>query len=50
MSDQPAKQVQASGTKITKEKLIEALRMSLQKDFSYSQTSGSKTVAIKLPN
>jgi hypothetical protein len=48
MSDTQAKQVQASGTKITKEKLIEALRKSPQKDFPYSQSSGSKTVVVVL--
>lgn len=48
MSDQLAKQVQSSGTKISKDKLIEMLRKSPQKDFSYSQSSGSKTVVITL--
>lgn len=48
MSDQLAKQVQASGTKISKEKLIEMLRKSPQKDYSYSQTAGSKTVVVTL--
>ena len=48
MSDQLAKQVQASGTKITKEKLIEALRKSPQKDFPYTQTAGSKTIVVML--
>lgn len=48
MSDQLAKQVQSSGTKISKEKLIEALRKSPQKDFPYSQSSGSKTVVVTL--
>jgi hypothetical protein len=48
MSDQLAKQVQASGTKITKEKLIEMLRKSPLKDFTYSQTAGSKTLIISL--
>lgn len=48
MSDQLAKQVQSAGTKISKDKLIEALRKSPQKDFSYSQLSGSKTVVVTL--
>lgn len=48
MSDQLAKQVQLSGTKISKDKLIEALRKSPQKDFQYSQSSGSKTVVVTL--
>ena len=38
MSDQLAKQVQSSGTKISKDKLIEALRKSPQKEFSFSQS------------
>ncbi len=48
MSDQLAKQVQLSGIKISKEKLLELLRKSPQKDFAYSQTAGSKTVVIAL--
>lgn len=48
MSDQLAKQVQASGTKISKDKLIEALRRSPQKDFPYSQSQASRTVVITL--
>lgn len=48
MSDQLAKQVQASGTKISKEKLIEMLRKSPQKDFPYTQTAGSKTIVVML--
>ncbi len=48
MSDQLAKQVQSSGTKISKEKLIEALRKCPQKEFQYSQSSASKTVVVTL--
>ena len=48
MSDSLAKQVQAAGTKISKEKLIEALRKSSHKDFPYYQSSGSKTVVVVL--
>jgi hypothetical protein len=48
MSDQLAKQVQSSGTKITKEKLLEAIRKSPQKEFSFSQSQGSKTVVVIL--
>lgn len=48
MSDQLAKQVQTSGTKISKEKLIEALRKSTQKDFPYSQSQNSKTIVVSL--
>jgi hypothetical protein len=46
MSDQLAKQVQSSGTKISKDKLIEMIRKSPQKDYPYAQSSGSKTVAV----
>lgn len=48
MSDQLAKQVQSSGTKISKDKLIDALRKCPQKDFPYSQSSGSKIVVVTL--
>lgn len=46
MSDSISKQVQNSGTKISKEKLIEAIRKSPQKDFAYSQSPNSKTVVV----
>ncbi len=49
MSDQLAKQVQSTGTKITKEKLLEAIRKSPQKEFSFSQSQGSKTVLVSVP-
>jgi hypothetical protein len=48
MSDQLAKQVQSTGTKITKEKLLEAIRKSPQKEFSFSQSQGSKVVTMLL--
>jgi hypothetical protein len=48
VSDQLAKQVQSSGTKISKDKLIEMIRKSPQKDYPYSQSSGSKTVVMTL--
>jgi hypothetical protein len=48
MSDQLAKQVQSSGTKISKEKLMEALRKSPQKDFPFFQSPNSKTVVLSL--
>ena len=48
MSDQLAKQVQSSGTKISKDKLIEMIRKCPQKDYPYSQSSGSKTVVVTL--
>ena len=48
MSDQLAKQVQSSGTKISKDKLIEALRKSPQKDFPYTQSSGSKVLVVTI--
>ena len=46
MSDQLAKQVQSSGTRISKDKLIEVVKKSPQKDFYYSQTQGSKASVI----
>jgi hypothetical protein len=49
MSDQLAKQVQSTGTKITKDKLLEAIRKSPLKEFSFSQSQGSKTVLVCVP-
>jgi hypothetical protein len=46
MSDQLAKQVQSTGTKITKDKLLEAIRKSPQKEFSFSQSQGSKSSVV----
>jgi hypothetical protein len=46
MSDQLAKQVQSTGTKITKEKLLEAIRKSPLKEFSFSQSQGSKSLVV----
>lgn len=49
MSDQLAKQVQSSGTKISKEKLIEAIKKSPQKEFSFSQSQNSKNAVVTIP-
>ena len=43
------KGTEKAGTKISKEKLIEALRKSTQKEFSFSQAQNSKTVVVVLP-
>ncbi len=43
------KGTEKAGTKISKEKLIEALRKSTQKEFSFSQSQNSKTVVVVLP-
>ncbi len=48
MSDQLAKQVQSTGTKITKDKLLEAIRKSPQKEFSFSQSQGSKSLVVQV--
>jgi hypothetical protein len=42
------KGTEKAGTKISKEKLIEALRKSPQKEFSFSQAQNSKTVVVVL--
>jgi len=46
MSEQLSKQVQATGTKITKDRLIEAIRKSPQKEFMFSQSPNSKTLVV----
>ena len=43
------KGTEKAGTKISKEKLIEALRKSTQKEFSFSQSQNSKMVVVVLP-
>ena len=48
MSDTLAKQIEKSGTKVTKEKLLELIRKSLAKEFSFSQSPNSKTVVVRL--
>jgi hypothetical protein len=44
MSDQPAKQIEKSGTKMSKDKLLELIRKSPFKEFSFSQSPNSKTI------
>ena len=46
MSDTIAKSVEKSGTKMTKEKLLEAIRKSPQKVFSFSQSPSSQVVTV----
>ena len=46
MSDQLAKQVQSSGTKISKDKLIEAIKKSPQREFSFFQSPNSKDLVV----
>jgi len=46
MSQQAIKEVQKSGTSITKEKLLAAIRKSSQMTFSYSQSSNSKEAVV----
>lgn len=51
MSNDLVKATEKSGTKISKEKLIEAIKKSPQREFSFSQNPNSKelVVAIKQP-
>ncbi len=49
MSDQLVKQVQSSGTKISKEKLLEMIRKNTAKDYPYAQASGSKAIVVAFP-
>lgn len=46
MSDTLAKSVEKSGTSISKDKLLEAIRKSPQKEFSFSQYPNSKVVTV----
>ena len=46
MSDTLAKSVEKSGTSISKEKLLEAIRKSPNKQFPYSQSPNSKVVTV----
>ena len=46
MSDAIAKTIEKSGTSISKEKLLEAIRKSPNKQFTYSQSQNSKVVTV----
>ena len=46
MSDTIAKSVEKAGTSISKEKLLEAIRKSSNKQFTYSQSPNSKVVTV----
>ena len=46
MSDTIAKSIEKSGTYISKEKLLEAIRKSPNKQFTYSQSPNSKVVTV----
>jgi len=46
MSDTLAKSVEKAGTCISKEKLLEAIRKSPNKQFTYSQSLNSKVVTV----
>ena len=46
MSDTLAKSVEKAGTSISKEKLLEAIRKSPNKQFTYSQSQNSKVVTV----
>lgn len=46
MSDQLTKQIEKSGTKMTKERLIELIRKSPVREFTFSQSPNSKTIVV----
>jgi len=48
MSDQIARQVEKSGVKFTKERLLELIKKSSLKEFHISQSQGSKTIIVVL--
>ena len=43
------KQTEKAGTKISKERLIEALKKSSQKEFSFSQSANGKDAVVVMP-
>jgi hypothetical protein len=46
MSDQQAKQIEKSGTKMTKDKLLELIRKHPSREFTFSQSVNSKTIVV----
>jgi len=48
MSDTLAKSVEKSGTSISKDKLLDLIRKSPNKQFTYSQSPNSKVVTVVL--
>jgi hypothetical protein len=48
MSDQLAKQIEKSGTKLTKDKLLDLIRKSQSKEFTFSQSPNSKTIVVTI--
>jgi hypothetical protein len=46
MSDQQAKQIEKSGTKMTKEKLLDLIRKHPSREFTFSQSPNSKTIVV----
>ena len=46
MSDTIAKSVEKSGTSISKDKLLDLIRKSPNKQFTYSQSPNSKVVTV----
>ena len=46
MSDAIAKSIEKAGTSISKEKLLEAIRKSPNKQFTYSQSQNSKVLTV----
>jgi hypothetical protein len=44
MSDQLAKQIERSGTKISKDKLLELIRKSSAREFTFSQSPNARTI------
>ncbi len=48
MSDQLAKQIEKSGTKLTKDKLLDLIRRSSAREFTFSQSPNSKTIVVTI--
>ncbi len=48
MSDQLAKQIEKSGTKLTKDKLLDLIRRNSAREFTFSQSPNSKTIVVTI--
>jgi len=46
MSEQLAKQVEKSGTKMSKDKLLDLIRRSPAQEFKFTQSPNSKTIIV----
>lgn len=50
MSNELVKATEKSGTKISKDKLLDLIKKSPQREFSFSQSPASKVLVVALPS